>query len=266
MTFTSETSSPVADAMGTPTGLTTIKENGDIDVVIPLNFTMPSANQSVTVNIAGRALKSSKSINGTLDIVGENFTKAFTPSGEAYSGTGAQGSGPATLKTVVLTAASNHKFSILPALDTSGLNDVNDYDITVTETTGSIAGGDLTVVTIVIKYTFPASNVTGDVIGILGTTETTFTPSTDKIYNYQINESNISHIGETRSLVLFGDPGATVTIEAENAANTSESLISGPKTVTIASTTDELAGTVSGQHTEEIYFPPITRSSNINFF
>ena len=265
LTFTSETSSPVADAMGTPTGLTTIKENGDIDVVIPLNFTMPSANQSVTVNIAGRALKSSKSINGTLDIVGENFTKAFTPSGEAYSGTGAQGSGPVTLKTVVLTAASNHKFSILPALDTSGLNDVNDYDITVTETTGSIAGGDLTVVTIVIKYTFPASNVTGDVIGILGTTETTFTPSTDKIYNYQINESNISHIGETRSLVLFGDPGATVTIEAENAANTSESLISGPKTVTIASTTDELAGTVSGQHTEEIYFPPITGSSNITY-
>ena len=251
--------------MGTPTGLTTIKENGDIDVVIPLNFTMPSDNQTVIVNIAGKALKSSQSVNGTLDIVGSDFTKAFTPSGEAYSGTGAQGSGPVTLKTAVLTAAANHKFSILPTIDTAGLSDENDYNITVVETTGSVAGGDLTVVTITVKYTFPNANVSGDVIGVLCRTETTFVAPTTKIYNYQINSSNISHIGETRKLTLFGDPGATVTIEAEDASNTSASLISGPKVVTIASETSELLQTVAGQYMEEIYFPPIPGSSNVTY-
>ncbi len=114
------------------------------------------------------------------------------------------------------TAIANHVFSSEPTVDFSDTNFPQNYTVTSVDT-GSIAGGNLTVRETTVKYLFPYE--TGDeeveesiFFNTLGSAN--FAPSTGKIYSYGFDESDIGSNGGVKTLTVFGDPAATLTVRA----------------------------------------------------
>ena len=100
--FVSETSSTVADAMGTATFA---QSGANVVMTVPLSFTMPSNDQTIRVNITGAAVGVSYSVAGKYNTVETNTTSSPANLEDvAYSGTGTYNTTAATVFTKTFTA------------------------------------------------------------------------------------------------------------------------------------------------------------------
>lgn len=177
----------------------------------------------------------------TLNNCTENAGSTYSTSGVPFTS--------ATVFTKTFTADSDHVFKVEPSINFSRVSDPNSYSVTITDT-GSIAGGNLTVRSFAVKYKYPLTAVTGDVISFVARAEVDEVNSTGKIYNYIFDVSNVRKQGETRTIKIYGDDGATLTFDAKYANNSS--MRGGSGTVTIPT---------GGLYEEDIIFPSVTAST-----
>jgi len=155
----------------------------------------------------------------------------------------------ATVFTKTFTVATDYVFKTEPSINFSRVSDPNSYSVTITDT-GSVAGGNLTVRSFAVKYKYPLTAVTGDVISFVARAEVDEVNSTGKIYNYIFDVSNVRKQGETRTIKIYGDDGATLTFDAKYANNSS--MRGGSGTVTIPT---------GGLYEENIIFPSVSAST-----
>jgi|TARA_R110001592_G_scaffold33101_1_gene115187 hypothetical protein len=149
----------------------------------------------------------------------------------------------ATLFTKTFTVTSGYVFKTAPSINFSEVSDPKSYTVAINDT-GSIAGGNLTVRSFVVKYKYPLKLVTNDTINFSAKAELNIAASTSKIYNFNIASGTLLRSGETRQVSIYGDPGATLTFDVKNASNSS--IRGGASTVTIPS---------DGLYLEDIIFP-----------
>jgi len=171
----------------------------------------------------------------------ENAGSTYSTSGVPFT--------TATVFTKTFTVAADHVFKTEPSINFSRVSDPNSYTVAITDT-GSIAGGNLTARSFVVKYKYPLKAVSGDVISFVARAELDEVNSTGKIYNYIFDTSNVLKQGETRTIKIYGDNGATLTFDAKYANNTS--MRGGSGTVTIPT---------GGLYEEDIIFPSVTAST-----
>ncbi len=112
------------------------------------------------------------------------------------------------------TAIAGHRFVTPPSVSFANTTLANNYSFIKTET-GSVSSGNLTVRKFDVYYKIPNQIVSGDSISFFAEAE--FIPVTrvGKITGYQIDEGYVNSFGEVRNLTIFGDPGATVSVEAK---------------------------------------------------
>ena len=208
--------------------------NGNIQFTVNLNgFTMPSSDVIINVpfNTSNTLVGKTYSINvNTFNVL----SNATASSSGAFTTSGTYGS-TSTLYTNTITPTSNNTFSIPPSVDKTGLENPSSYDITRTGPDGNGAYA------FVVKYKFPNKNVSGDVLTFNATAGSSIIQTTNKIYNAVVlsdgveDQSTLNAAGETRTIRIYGDNGAQVSVDAYNNASSSTSLIGGATTKTIGS-------------------------------
>lgn len=150
-------------------------------------------------------------IQGTVDIKTTNATplSQFVP----YSGSGEFGS-TEVVYAETITANSNHYFFTEP-IASLAVGDPTAYNITSSKTYGG-PNGELTSITFSVEYTYPAENVSNDLITIVAdaipvvvTTQliNAFNFNGASGYSFVVNSS-----GEVRDLNLIGDPNAIYSV------------------------------------------------------
>ena len=157
--------------------------------------------------------------------------------------------------TKTFTVVANHIFSKPPSIDLSGVSDRNSYSVAINDT-GSVAGGNLTVRTFVVTYTFPLKEVVGDVVSFVASAELDIANSVGKIYNYNLDESWVRGDGTTRTLTIFGDES-----DANNAAaDLTVDFQRNNSSIRVAPDGSTGSGTAviptGGVYSESLVFPP----------
>jgi len=168
----------------------------------------------------------------------------------------------ATLFTKTFTAAANHIFKKAPSINLNSVADKNSYTVVVNDT-GSIAGGNLTVRSFVVKYKYPLKAVSADAITFIARAELDIANSVGKIYNYNFNDNWVTYRGESRLLTIYGDesdannPAATLTLDFKR----------GSTSIRVAPDGSTGSGTVTipqgGVYEEVITFP--SRTANTSY-
>ena len=169
-------------------------------------------------------------------------------SGSTYSVSGT----PLTTTTVftkTFTVVSGFIFTTPPSINFAEVSDTSSYTVVINDT-GSIAGGNLTVRSFVVKYKHPLKLVVGDRINFTAKAELNLAESSNKIYSFYIDQRNLAKQGETRDISIFGDPGATLVFDVKNASNSS--IRGGASTITIPT---------NGLYVESIAFPGVVSST-----
>jgi len=163
----------------------------------------------------------------------------------------------ATLFTKTFTASTGHIFTKAPSINLNSVINKNSYSITINDT-GSIAGGNLTVRSFVVKYKYPLKQVQNDTISFVARAELDIANSVGKIYNFILNKNWVPASGETRLLSVFGDES-----DANNAAATfTLDFKQGSTSVRVSPTGVSGSGTVTiptgGRYDENLVFPQVT--------
>tara|TARA_R100000742_G_C4276564_1_gene97729 strand:+ start:1184 stop:2467 length:1284 start_codon:yes stop_codon:yes gene_type:complete len=199
-------------------------------------------------------LDSAQSINNSTEIT-------FTATDGVYSNVGRY-KDTSTFK-LTITANSEMMLSPSPSIDFSNVNSINDYFVAVTDTESS---NNLITRVYTITHTAPLrSSVDEDVITVICKASQIKTAGNSKIYGYNLLEKppqsnwntitnqaesdrsnvkatsisslrTINKIKDNRLLVVYGDPGATLTVAAvsNTVTGTTQGSTSG-NTVTVAS-------------------------------
>lgn len=124
------------------------------------------------------------------------------------------------LFTKTITRAAGHIFKTEPSISLSETLHPQNYTVVVTDT-GSIVGGNLTVRAFNVFYKLPSgSNSSSDVLRIQAKAERADVASTGKITGFDLKTGVLPFAGGERTLNIYGDVGATVTVEVkETTAN-----------------------------------------------
>lgn len=135
------------------------------------------------------------------------------------------------LFTKTITVTSGHMFKTPPVLSVGKTKFPNNYTVVISDT-GSIASSNLSVRAFNVYYKVPNENAPGDIININAKAEFIEVASSGKITGFTIATHPITALGETRKLTIFGDPGATVTMEVlETVANPDTSITATTSTI-----------------------------------
>jgi hypothetical protein len=219
-------------------------------VSVPVIFTTAAQGQTVTMNLSGGAGLPEYSISGTNKVFAYKTTQTTVHSSQAtnYSKTNIATTTGVTLFTKQFVSVSGYRIGSDPSevVNLNGCTNPSNYEISWVENTGTWAAGTLTDVTFTVKYKFPEENIENDVIDWHVQKQENIALSTGKIYDYKFSETSLNHFGELRTIAIYGDPNATLTLNAYNNATSGTSLISGPKTVTMSA---------NGNYKEQIRFP-----------
>ena len=158
----------------------------------------------------------------------------------------------ATVFTKTFTVVSGHVFNTAPSIILNSVTDKNSYTITVSDT-GSIAGGNLTARSFVVKYKYPLKQVSSDTITFIARAKLDIVNSVGKIYDFDFNNTWVRASGETRTLSIYGDKGdvnnaaAALTVDFKRFSTSVRS--GGAGTVSMPDT---------GIYQEDIVFPSVT--------
>jgi hypothetical protein len=189
-------------------------QNADrVDVAFSFTpgYIMPSNPIEVPLCFLGFANLAGYSIAGNVDISTQNATP--TSQLVAYNNSGDFGS-TEVVYTETITANSNYYFFTEP-IASLAVGDSTAYNITSQKSYGG-PNGELTSITFSVEYTYPAENVSNDLITIVAdaipvvvTTQliNAFNFSGASGYSFTVNSS-----GEVRDLNLIGDPNAIYSV------------------------------------------------------
>ena len=119
-----------------------------------------------------------------------------------------------TAFTQTFTAKTNFVFNVPPSIDFSNVSDASDYSVTVTDTKNS--KGIVTVRLFSIVYTPDVLQPSSDEIIFVANAEPGYNPSTGNIYSYELDTSYLKSTGDNRSIKMYGDPGAVITVQIYN--------------------------------------------------
>ncbi len=119
-----------------------------------------------------------------------------------------------TAFTQTFTAKTNFVFNVPPSIDFSNVSDPSDYSVTVTDTKNS--KGIVTVRLFSIVYTPDVLQPSSDEIIFVANAEPGYNPSTGNIYSYELDTSYLKSTGDNRSIKMYGDPGAVITVAIRN--------------------------------------------------
>jgi len=119
-----------------------------------------------------------------------------------------------TAFTQTFTAKTNFVFNVPPSIDFSNVSDPSDYSVTVTDTKNS--KGIVTVRLFSIVYTPDVLQPSSDEIVFVANAEPGYNPSTGNIYSYELDTSYLKSTGDNRSIKMYGDPGAVITVQIYN--------------------------------------------------
>ena len=135
------------------------------------------------------------------------------------------------LFTKTITVTNGYMFKTPPVLSVDKTSFPNNYTVVVSDT-GSVAGSNLSARVFNVYYRIPNSNASGDVIKINAKAEFIEVASSGKITGFKIAAHPIKASGEERKLTIYGDAGATVTMEVlETVANPDTSITATTSTI-----------------------------------
>lgn len=189
-------------------------QNGDrVDVSFSFisGYIMPSNPIEVPLCFLGFANLAGYSIAGSVDVATTNATPL--PQLVSYSGSG-EYSSTEVIYTQTILADSNYYFFVEP-IASLAVGDPSAYNITSSKTFGG-PNGELTAVTFSVEYTYPAENVSSDLINIVGSAIPIIVP-TQLINAFNFNGSSgynftVNSAGAVRDLNLIGDPNAVYSV------------------------------------------------------
>ena len=116
--------------------------------------------------------------------------------------------------TQTFTAKTNFVFNVPPSINFSNVSDPSDYSVTVTDTKNS--KGVVTARVFSIVYTPDVLQPSSDEIVFVANAEPGYNPSTGNIYSYELDTSYLKSTGDNRSIKMYGDPGAVITVSIYN--------------------------------------------------
>lgn len=199
-------------------------------------YIMPSANTPLPLQLNGFASLVSYSVSGKI-------LSANTCNIEAFPGTyAATGNYNTTLSllNIPIKAVPGYYFTTLPLMNIT-IGDASNYTTTYTKTFD--ISGNLIQVDYSLGYTFPNANVVGDEWEIDACAYSIYEP-VKEITAYRISTSNISDLGETRAMSVFGNEGAVFTV-AMDSINLVTNISMGP----------------TGVYTFDIEFPSVVANT-----
>ena len=172
--------------------------------------------------------------NCTIATVAKSAT--LTNNNLTYTASGKPGAN-IHLFTKTVTRAADHIFKIEPVIDFSETTFPQNYSVVISDT-GATSTNNLTVRAFDVYYKLPESSSTNDKIKIFAKAELADVASTGKITGFDLQSGVLSSLGGKRKLTIYGDPGATATLEVkETTANPD---------VNITTTTSVVASNESG--------------------
>ena len=178
-----------------------------LDVSFLAGTIMPANDLEVPLCLSGFARFAPYTIDGVVNLATDNATPL--PSSYVYSETGDFTQTKLVWNQTIQADTGFYFYQAPIAAVNTG--DPSSYDITSSETFNQY--NELIAVTYNINYTFPASNVSGDIINIQALAipsvgSTTYVNAFNVSGVGNLNQPPIPGAGDTRILNLFGDPGA----------------------------------------------------------
>ena len=164
---------------------------------------MPAADVFVQVYSTGVAELAQFSVAGVINFSGLQNVSSPTASSQSYTAQGNFNSA-ANVSTFTVIANSGYFFPNAPAASIAVGNESR-YSITSTNTLDS--NGNIIQTYFQVVYTFPSTNVTGDLINISGIANELYSPPV-KIQAYTINTGAVAITGATRTFTVLGVAGA----------------------------------------------------------
>tara|TARA_Y100000356_G_scaffold40721_1_gene31682 strand:+ start:1318 stop:3597 length:2280 start_codon:yes stop_codon:yes gene_type:complete len=261
--------SPISSIAITDSTTTPYSDNNLVLVTCDLNNSYVANNSlNYIIDIDGDA-KDKKgrefTVAGTLDATVSNATPSSF-SGEAYTGSGVEGS-IVTIANKTFTASAGNYFSTAPTATVS-TGTAADYIIEHEDTVNNNFHNRLIKRRFIIKYKFPASFVTGNNIDFVANAVSI--PASDgdsagsEIKNLVIDESVIQKRGDARVLKIYGNPAAnfelTVTRNSDSKTYDFTSELDD-KFTTAATKLDNVNIGSDGLHEAYISIPAITGTS-----
>ena len=180
---------------------------------------MPSADLEIPLCVRGFDQLISITLSGTYTVTTSNATP--TTNG-TYSASG-EFNTTQTVLTKTFLAASGYYFYTLPTA-TINTGEIEAYNITNTTTTDS--GSNIVSSTFDVAYTFPISSVAGDSINFTANAIEIFVGTT-YINSYQVTKAPLGQFGATRSMQIYGDPGANYTLVISPSAGADLTNVTG---------------------------------------
>lgn len=189
-------------------------------------YVMPAGPLEIPICLAGVALPSLYLLDGAVDIDVQNSTPL--PVIQVYSSSGKYQESK-NIYSVTVSADAGRYFYDQPTISIINGNEDN-YTIGVANTTD--VDGNVTAVTYNIAYSFPAENVSGDLIKIVGDTIeipvfTTYINAFNVDGISGTSQPNVNYLGDTKTLNLIGNAGAAYTVNFIDNLNTTTLLGSG---------------------------------------
>ena len=195
----------------TNTSFNQVGPNVRFDFEFSAGTIMPANNIEFPLCFQGYAELASFIIQGSVDIATSNATplSQIVP----YSGSG-EFSSTSVVYAQTILADNNYYFFVEPTASLA-VGDPSAYNITSSKTFGG-PNGELTAVTFSVEYTYPAENVSGDLINIVGEA-IPIIARTQLINAFNLGgasgyEFTASNAGESANLNLIGDPNALYSV------------------------------------------------------
>jgi len=186
-------------------------ENVLMTIVFIAGFTITS-DLSVPVCIDGASVLIPITLNGVYNSTVSNATPT---SNGTYAASG-NFNNTTTVLTKTFTADTGKYFYSLPTA-TLATGNANSYNIS--NATTSDANSNVVSSTFTIDYTFPSSNVSGDVINFIAEAIEIYVPAVF-VNSYSINSSSLLTGSESRVITLTGNSGANYTLDVQNSGST----------------------------------------------
>ena len=187
-------------------------------VTFDTSAVMPSSDLDIPICISGESGEVSYTLSGNINVIASSNV---TPSSGniAYTASGNTGD---TVQVFSQTISADTGY-FFPDPPTGSLTSGNSSSYTFTTTEGLNNDGEVISKTFIANYTFGSQSVSGDVFTIVADADL-IPVIVSEITSYTFSTVNIDGDGETRSMVVFGTPGAEFSLNVVNEDGTPVSL------------------------------------------
>ncbi len=147
-------------------------------------------------------------IKSTIKNCSESFATSYSTAGTPFSTN--------TIFTKTFTSDTGFVFVTPPTVDFNGTSNKGSYSFTVVDTpTDGVKNKNLTSRAFTVNYTYGLTQPANDVVKFFASGTRSHSATTTNIYGYDLDTSSIKQGGEQRDLLVYGDPGVSLSIEAK---------------------------------------------------